>query len=146
MIRKLRELFRNPATPQAPRSPVTPLEILMPEGRVPLESPKLAGKLISLLVASPQDTTTIEFHSHDGHVHSTNNGLRQFLALVAGAKQSSFLESQCKSIMFQPSENESIGSLGCMQQGRMFSFSVIEHASLPNLKWEFRRIVREVEK
>jgi hypothetical protein len=113
MLSKLKALFAK--TPQSmPERPNTPLEILMPEGRAPSEAPKIAGKVLSFLVVSRQDVNTIEFHSQDRRVHSTDGELRQFLAMVAGAGQLGALVSHCTSIMFEPDEKNAIGSLGCL--------------------------------
>jgi hypothetical protein len=116
----------------------------MPEDRVPAEQPKVAGKFLSYLVASAHDTNTIEVDNEDGLVYSSDTELQQFLTVVEEAKESSALVSQCKSILFQRSESQTLGTLGCMQQGWFYSFTVLEHSPLPNLKWEFRRTLREV--
>ena len=124
--------------------PNTPLEILIPDGAMLSEPPKFAGKFISYLVASGTELVKIEIELENSHVNSSEVELKSFLELVMGAGQVETLLSHCKAVMYKPTENGSLGNLACIQQGKLFSFSVFEQSPLPRLRWEFRRSVREI--
>lgn len=142
MFDKLKTIFGKPSQSHSPQRPNTPLEILMPEDRPPPEPPKIAGKILSFLVASPNDINTIEIQKQNGHVHSTDKDLKQFLALVAGAKQLDSLVSHCESIMFKLRQEGSLGTMACIQQGQLYSFIVFERLSPPTMSWEIHRSIR----
>lgn len=148
MFSKLKSLFNKsePVSPRPPSRPVpnTPLEILVPEGAQLSGPPKFAGKLMSYLVAADEVAITISIENASGHVHSSNEELNKFLGLLAGARQIDRLLMDCTAIMFQPSDDKSIGKMACMQQSTLYSFSVIEHSSAPRLRWEFLRSERAV--
>ena len=148
MFSKLSSIFKknHPPVqePQVAPPPNTPLEILVPEGAALSEPPKFAGKLVSYLVAAASDTVSIDIELESRHTHATDIELKKFLELVAGARQSEALVAHCKAVMYSPSEANSIGKMACMQQGKLYSFSVFEQRSLPKLRWEFRRSERPI--
>ena len=146
MFDRLKNLFGKATVmpPSAPQ-PTTPLEILVPDENSLTEAPKIAGKTLSFLVAAPQAISTIEFDSRGPRAHSSDGELRQFLAFIVGAGQLQALEAQLRSIMFSPSRDGSIGSLGCLQQGLLYSFDVFELSPLPDMKWEIHRTTRPVQ-
>jgi hypothetical protein len=124
--------------------PNTPLEILIPDGVVLSEPPKFAGKFISYLVAASSDSVRIEIELEMRRIYSTEIELKNFIELVAGAGQVETLVSHCKAVMYGATESGSLGNMACIQQGKLYSFSVFEKSSLPRLRWEFRRHVKEI--
>jgi hypothetical protein len=148
VLSKLTSLFKKTepesSTPPSRPVPNTPLEILVPEEAQLSEPPKFAGKFMSYLVAASEGAVTMVIESDSGHVHSSNEELKKFLEFVAGAKQIDTMLMHCKAVMYQPSDDKSIGKMGCMQQSILYSFSVIEHAPLPKLRWEFLRSERPI--
>ena len=145
MLDRLKNLFgKSPAASASP-PPNTPLEILVPEENRLSEPPKIAGKTLSFLVAAPQAITTITFDTRAPRAHSSDNELRQFLAMVVGAGQLDALGDQLKSIMFAPSRDGSIGSLACLQQSLLYTFHVFESSPSPDIKWEIHRATRPVQ-
>jgi len=146
MLGKIKNLFaKSTPAPSTPAPPSSPLEVLVPDGARLAEPPSIAGKTLSFLVASPLGTNTIEFDAKGPRAHSSDEGLRKFLSLIIGAGQFTALVSQCRAIMYPPREEGSIGSIGCLQQGLLYSFDVFEHSPLPDIRWEIRRATRAVQ-
>jgi hypothetical protein len=142
MFDRLRILFRG--TKPARGSPSGPLEILVPDGASPGGPPKFAGKLLSHLVASPQDTTMIEIDPALGQCFSRDSDLLLFLTAVDGSGQLDTLVSQCRAILYPPDNDRSIGYLGCLQQSQFYSFRVCELSPSPALKWEIHRATQQI--
>lgn len=142
MLDKLKSLFAKSAPGGEPTPPA--LEILVPEEMRLIDAPRLAATALSFLVASPCTTNTIELDSGRALARSSDTELREFLELLVGAGQFSTLIAQCRSIMYAPNHEGSIGSLGCLQQGRLHTFEIFELAPLPDIKWEIRRATLSV--
>ena len=129
-----------------PRSaPDTPLEILVRDGAVLDGPPRLAGKAISCLVAADADVVTIDYFQAEKRLNSSNADLRQFLAMIAGAGRAQEFFNECMEIMYEPRLDGSLGTLACLQQGLLYSFSVFATSTGKSLRWEFHRSTRPVE-
>lgn len=124
--------------------PTAPLEILMPEGRPSSEVPRIAGRLITLLVASQNDSNVIECNAASGDASSNDQSLLQFIRLVSDNGHLDLFVSQSTSIMFPIAPELGIGTLGCIQQPLFYSFLIFEHSPLPHLNWAIQRTVRNI--
>ena len=124
--------------------PNAPLEILMPEGHPSPETPRITGRLISLLVASQNDTNAIDCNAASGDASASDDSLLQFIRLVSDNGHLDLFVAQSKSIMFSISPELGIGTLGCIQQPLLYSFLIFEHSPLPQLKWTIQRTVRNI--
>lgn len=144
MLEKLKNLFAKSSPRTEPTPSPAPLEILVPHGVHLTDAPRVAGALLSFLVACPYTTNTIELDCEGSRAHSSDTKLREFLALLVGAGQFNTLIAQCRSIMYPPNQEGSIGSLGCLQQGELHTFEIFELSPLPDLKWEIRRATHSV--
>ncbi|MFZ6641798.1 hypothetical protein ACO0LL_18815 [Undibacterium sp. TC4M20W] len=133
---------QNPPTKTIPKAP---MEICVPD-RVRLEeAPKFSGKTISFLVYSDSDINTIEYDPKEGRVDSSDDELKQFLIQVEESQQMAKIFSQCKAILYPTKEENSLGHLACIQDGKFYSFDLYELSNDPIIKWELHRTVRLVD-
>lgn len=150
MISLLSKLFRRSDEDASSHGQVdqpanSPLEILVPQGAELAAAPSLAGKVMSYFVASSADINTLEYSADAGRFEASDEALKQFLTLVAGAKQSDNLLSQCASVFYEPRIAGSVGDLACIQQSTLYCFAVFEMSPYPTLKWEIHRWSRPVQ-
>ena len=140
MLSKLKGLFssaKDEATPE--RSPPQ-FEILFPDERPPSEEPKMAARMLSFLFLAPEHITTFEIQGRS--VACSNSSLKEFLTLVAGAKQVDKFMAHCNSLMFQSPVPGALGRLCCIDHAsRLHEFTVFQVVPLPRVSWKIRRQV-----
>jgi len=97
----------------------------------------MAAKMVSFLAQSQEDLTLVEFEER--RASSSNMRLREFLVMVAGAKQTEAFISQCRAAIFPHDDSGSLGLLMCGHNGETRQFVVVEKKTAASLRWEIRR-------
>jgi len=138
VLNKLKGLFSTSKGSAAPAKAPPQFEVLIPQERPPQEEPKMAARMLSFLFLAPEDITTFEFQGRG--VACSNSGLKEFLTLVAGAKQLEKFMAHCTSMMFQSETPGALGRLCCMDAAsRLHEFTVFQVAPPPSVSWKIRR-------
>lgn len=140
MLDKLKRMFSASKDERAGAKLSPQFEVLIPEERQLSEEPKMAARMLSFLFAAPEDITTFEFRGRS--VACSNSGLKEFLTLVAGAKQLDKFMSRCNSMMFRSPVPGALGRLCCVDHAsRLHEFTVFQVAPPPGVSWKIRREV-----
>lgn len=135
-----------PLPPHLSKPPTAPLEILVPEAWSLGEPPRFVGKVISFLVASPQDTNIIEFNVQARTLRSSDLRLQEYLVGICREGELGRLIEHCRAAMHLSDEDGALGWFGAIQQEWAYTFVAFERSASPHSVWEVRRTVRLVQR
>ncbi|MCQ4271974.1 hypothetical protein NA655_13185 [Pseudomonas kuykendallii] len=120
-----------------------PFEILLPEALLQDGVPdlRIASKFLALLAESGNEVQHLEVFAGMPLVNSPVPAIKQFLAVVNGARQLDAFISQVSAMLF-PGRAGSKGSLCCVVAGAFTEFEITESGKNAAINWQIVRHTR----